>query len=122
MSDAYQPLAVGKNAEEIACQHLETQKLRLVAKNFRCKLGEIDLIMMDKDTLVFVEVRLRNNTGYGDGAQTVTATKQRKLRNTAKLYLQTHFGNRPPPCRFDVVSIAIERGKPQIDWIKDAFC
>lgn len=111
----------GSEAEQLACNYLEKHALKLVTKNFRAKYGEIDLIMKDKEHLVFVEVRLRNNQDYGTGADTVTPHKQRKLRNTANFYLQTHYGNNFPPCRFDVISMSNQTDNPQFDWIKNAF-
>jgi putative endonuclease len=118
-----QPTTVeqGKHAEQLARRYLQDQSLTLITQNFRTKFGEIDLIMQDKDYLVFVEVRLRNNADYGSGADTITANKQRRLRNTAHFYLQTNYGNRFPKCRFDVVSMITEGDSTQFDWIKNAL-
>ena len=111
----------GKKAEELAKNYLLKQSLISVEENYRCKLGEIDLIMRDQKHLVFVEVRMRNNPNFGSGADSVSPAKQRRLKNTANFYLQTHYGNRFPPCRFDVVSINLHQEHGHYEWIKDAF-
>ena len=78
--------------------------------------------MQNGETLVFVEVRYRKDTELGSPLETVTASKQRKLTRAAQFYLQQHFGNRWPPCRFDVVGISGELAdSPTIDWIANAF-
>lgn len=102
-------------------QHLLANGLILISKNFRCRLGEIDLIMQDGERLVFVEVRLRSNRNYGDGFSSVTYTKQKKIIRTARHYLanKTYYAN--VECRFDVVSVSLENGNHCLDWITDAF-
>ena len=115
------PRARGKEAEELACGFLQQQGLTPVTSNYQTKLGEIDLIMQDSDAVVFVEVRYRRNTDFGSGGETVSYRKQRRLRNTANLYLQNHHPRRLPPCRFDVISISLHDNKPAIDWVKNAF-
>jgi len=110
----------GTHAEQIACSHLQTQGLKSITNNFRCKLGEIDLIMRDRDYLVFIEVRYRKSTFFGTGAETIDLRKQSKLIRTAQLYLQQHHKNHYP-CRFDVISITGPLPEAQIDWIKNAF-
>lgn len=105
----------GKAAEDAAAAYLAGQGLRLVARNWRCKGGEIDLILRDGATLVFVEVRERNNARFGGAGASITATKQARLLHAARLYL----AGLPsvPPCRFDAV--LIETG--QLSWLRDAF-
>jgi putative endonuclease len=110
---------IGQVAEEVACRFLQEQGLRLVTRNYSCKVGEIDLIMLDQKTLVFIEVRYRHNPHYGSSAETVTFAKQRKLTKTALYYLQRHATN--APCRFDVVALTQINPKPNIEWIKNAF-
>lgn len=107
---------IGSAAEQAALEFLEARHLRLVRKNYCCRLGEIDLIMRDPNTLIFVEVRLRHDTSYGTGAETVTRSKMRKIINTAEHFLVKHpfLGNLD--CRFDVVSMS-----DNIDWIQNAF-
>jgi putative endonuclease len=106
---------LGRQGEDRALAYLQGQGLSLVDRNFRCKTGEIDLIMRDRDALVFVEVRRRNNQRFGGAAASVTAVKQAKLLSAAQVFLKRYANQ--PPCRFDV--IAIEAG--QIEWLKNAI-
>ncbi|MEQ1661650.1 MAG: YraN family protein [Thiobacillus sp.] len=107
---------LGQSAEARAEVYLKQQGLLPVARNWRCRFGEIDLIMRDRDTLVFVEVRLRNHRHFGDGFASVTASKQHKLLAAARQYLSTLKSL--PPCRFDVVAM---RDDATPDWLKNAF-
>ncbi|WP_461422833.1 YraN family protein [Ketobacter sp.] len=112
----------GNQAENLARQHLTKAGLNFCVANFQCKTGEIDLVMKDGSTLVFVEVRYRADTELGSPLETVTSSKQRKLIRTASFFLQQHFGDRWPSCRFDVVGISGPLdGAPTIDWVKAAF-
>lgn len=105
----------GDAGEERAMRHLESRGLSLVARNFRCRGGEIDLVMQDRNTLVFVEVRQRADARFGGAAASVTAGKQRRLVLAAQVFLQRYA--EVPPCRFDVV--AIEAGN--LHWIPNAI-
>lgn len=97
---------------------LQRQGLKPVETNYRCRFGEIDLILRDKDVLVFVEVRLRRNPGFGGAVASITGDKRRKLLHTAHHYLQRL--SPPPPCRFDVVLLnSLGGGDPE--WIRNAF-
>lgn len=112
--------SIGQQGELLARRHLEHARMKFVAANWRCKAGEIDLIMQDGDTRVFVEVRLRRPTSYGAGVDTVAWQKQQKLRKAAAWYMQAtnYWGN----TRFDVVSItASANDEPQIEHITNAF-
>lgn len=109
----------GKEAEQFAEQFLANAGLTLVTRNFACKLGEIDLIMRCKDTLVFIEVRLRSRGAFAHAAETVTPSKQHKIRKTAAVYLQKHPYN--CPCRFDVVAVSLNYNQFSADWIQNAF-
>lgn len=112
-----QHLLDGSTAEKLALEYLLQQGLSLREKNFRCSHGEIDLVMQDGETLVFVEVRLRSSMHYGGAAMSINASKQNKLKRSAERYLQTH-GEKP--CRFDVVLMqAIDVNK--LEWLKNAF-
>jgi len=112
----------GNQAEQLAREHLTRHGLSFCESNFQCKTGEIDLIMKDGEMLVFVEVRYRAETSHGSPLDTVTPSKQRKLIRTASYFLQQHFGDRWPACRFDVVGINGELdGQPQVQWIPSAF-
>ena len=116
----------GQYTEELACQYLENKGFKLIEKNFNCRLGEIDLIMKDNDSLVFVEVRYRRSNNFGSGAESVTANKQSKLIKTASLYLQQHDTYNKYPARFDIVSITgiietNDMNNIDFDWIENAF-
>jgi len=118
-SDDTAPRARGEAIEKVAEKYLRRQGLRPVTRNYQIRGGEIDLIMYDKDVLVFVEVRYRRSDTHGSGAETVTYAKQQKLRRAARHYLVSQFGNAEPFCRFDVISGS---GEPvRFDWIKNAF-
>lgn len=107
----------GQAFEAKAEAFLAEQGLELVARNFRCKLGEIDLIMQDKEKLIFVEVRFRASNDFGGSAASVSRGKQRHIIKSAQYYLKIKYGNRPPLCRFDVVALTGDN----INWIKNAF-
>lgn len=107
----------GDAAEELACQHLQRQGLTLIERNYRCRHGEIDLVMRDKESTVFVEVRYRNNSSFGGSAVSVDGRKQTKLIAAASHYLQHHPALAQRPARFDVVAIA----PGALEWIRDAF-
>ncbi len=109
----------GNHAESLAKAYLLKQGLRFITHNFRSRLGEIDLIMQDKDVLVFIEVRARSSNGYGGALSSVTLSKQRKLVKTALYYLLKHNLHDKLPMRFDVVSL--DGAQWQITWIKNAF-
>lgn len=105
----------GAEAEQRAAAHLQARGLRLLARNWRCRFGEIDLVLLDGDTLVFVEVRARRGPGLGGAAESITAAKRARLTRTAEAYL-AQTGHRGP-CRFDAILIEGER----LTWLRDAF-
>ncbi|MGC0151472.1 YraN family protein [Chromobacterium vaccinii] len=106
----------GRDAEDRALALLEAAGLRLVARNWRCRGGEIDLIMRDGASLVFVEVRHRGGSRFGGAADSITAAKQRKLMLAAEVYLSSHHLDLP--CRFDAV-VSVGGAAPQ--WLKNVF-
>lgn len=108
----------GSDAEKIALTYLKRQNLELIAQNYRCRFGEIDLIMRDGATLVFVEVRMRGSEAFGGAATSITPAKQTKLLRTARHYLSQL--NSEPACRFDALLLSGTGGQ-EIEWIKDAF-
>jgi putative endonuclease len=114
-------LALGTQYERKAESFLNKKGLKTIARNFRCRLGEIDLIMQDKDCLVFAEIRYRQNTGFGGGAASVTRTKQQRIICTAQRYLQQNAHRAMNPCRFDVISMSHSHGRLTLDWIRNAF-
>jgi len=108
----------GAQAEQLAVQYLQQQGLRLIEQNYRGRFGEIDLIMQDETTLVFIEVRLRRNGGFGGAAASIDVHKQQRIVSTAQQYLANlaHI----PACRFDVVLLdGME--KRNMQWLKNAF-
>jgi putative endonuclease len=111
------PGSAGAAAEDHGLAWLEAQGLSLVERNFRCRVGEIDLVMREGPVTVFVEVRFRARGNHGSAAETVSPTKQRRLSAAARHYLQRHPDAARRPCRFDVLAITGER----IDWIENAF-
>lgn len=114
-------LKQGDMAEAIAATFLQAKGLTLLEKNFRCKHGEIDLIMLQGKTLVFIEVRLRSNSLYGGAAMSIDASKQHKLRRTAEFFLQSHanlYGD--TACRFDAILMQ-SLNSETAEWIQNAF-
>lgn len=108
----------GAQAEQWAALYLSRHGLRMVEQNYRSRFGEIDLIMRDGETLVFVEVRLRRNADFGGAASSIDARKQQRIIRTAQQYLGGLA--RTPPCRFDAVLMGDEQGG-QVSWLKNAF-
>lgn len=113
--------SIGQLAEKTALEYLKKQGLKHIENNYRCKLGEIDIIMRDKNNLVFIEVRCRNNEIFGSALETVTKSKQLKLIRTAEYYLQSNNLLNTENCRFDVLAITHLMNNPKIEWIKNAF-
>lgn len=106
----------GQRAESQALAYLESQGLLCVARNWRCPLGELDIVMRDGDVVVFVEVRARATRRFGGAAESITPTKQRRLERAAAWYLQALDGI--PPCRFDAVLL---EGHEAPVWLKNIF-
>ena len=106
----------GRLAEDQAARFLERRGLAVLARNVRCRGGELDLVCRDGKTLVFVEVRLRRNAAYGGAAESITTRKQQRVVLAARHYLATHPQSERA-CRFDCVLLDGET----IDWVRDAF-
>lgn len=112
----------GREAEASALLHLQRQGMQLIAQNWLCKRGELDLVMLDGDTVVFVEVRYRRHSGWGGALQSVDFRKQQKLILAAQLFLQHETRWADAPCRFDVVAIEGDPGSgAPLNWLKSAF-
>jgi len=110
----------GDHAEQLACRFLQQRGLQLLSRNYRCKGGEIDLVMQHGDSLVFVEVRYRHRTAFGTPAETVSSRKQARIIHCAQCYLSQHRAwNRA--ARFDVVCIAGGLQRHRVEWLPDAF-
>lgn len=109
---------VGNLAEKIALDFLISKGLRLLQRQFRCPMGECDLIMQEGKVIVFVEVRYKQNTSFCTPEETIHRNKQRKLIRTAEFFLQCYPES---DCRMDVVSISGKQPNFKIAWIPDAF-
>lgn len=114
---AWRPVK-GEAAESLAEHWCLRRGWRPVARNFRVKGGEIDLICLDGDTLVFIEVRQRRSDRYGGAGASITVAKQRKLVAAAQLFLQRHREHASRPARFDVITLGRD---DDLNWIKSAF-
>lgn len=112
----------GNQAERTTEQILIKAGLRLLARNYRCKQGELDLVMRDADTVVFIEVRYRRRNQWGDAVETVDWRKQKRLIAAAHHYLLTHPHLANQSCRFDVVAATGDPADPaSFRWIREAF-
>ena len=111
----------GLEAEKIAATFLVNHGLKLLVQNYHCRFGEIDLVMTDAKTLVFVEVKLRSSNQFGGAAASITQQKQKKLILTAQHYLQQHVKNQSQiACRFDAILMS-KTDLSSIEWIRNAF-
>jgi len=106
----------GRQAEALAATFLERHGLRILARNWRCRFGEIDLVAAQGAELVFVEVRARNSRSHGGAAESITAAKRRRLVAAANLYLARAGSDMP--CRFDALLI---EAHGRVEWVRDAF-
>ena len=106
----------GAAAEALAAEFLVARGLAIVERNYRCRRGEIDLIARDRDTLVFVEVRLRSSTAFGGAAASITAAKRQRIARAARHYLATF--RQEPPCRFDAILLDALDSR-RIEWLVD---
>ncbi len=118
LAEIFSKKATGDDAERLAERHLHQQGLKTIARNYRCRFGEIDLIMQDGETTVFVEVRYRASQNFGGAGASINVAKQRRIIAAAEHYLSDL--RHAPPCRFDAILMhKLDAGA--IDWIKDAF-
>jgi putative endonuclease len=113
--------AAGAIFEQRACDELQRAGLKLLARNYTTRYGELDLVMRDGETIVFVEVRQRLRAGHGDALASITARKQSKLIHTAQLWLAAHPQHSQRSCRFDVVSYDGSADSFQMQWVRNAF-
>lgn len=113
----------GQHFERYAARWLEAQGLEIVARNFRCRGGEIDLVAREGRALIFVEVRARSASRYASAAASVDRRKQQRLLRAARYYLSKHPAASQMPCRFDVVAIEPRQcpAPPGVRWIRAAF-
>lgn len=113
--------ARGDAVETAALGFLQRHGLHPLARNAQARGGEIDLVMLDADTIVFVEVRYRATNAYGGGVASVDAGKRRRLVHAAAAFLLRHPRYADAPCRFDVIDAGGDPEAPRIEWLKDAF-
>lgn len=112
---------LGRQAEQLACTFLQEHGLTLLERNYRCRLGELDLIMRHADTTVFVEVRYRGASALVEAAASVDRHKQARLVAAAQHYLQHHPRQARTPCRFDVIAVAAANSRDRVQWITNAI-
>jgi putative endonuclease len=112
----------GAAAEALAAQYLQARGLKILARNLRCKAGELDLVCLDGRALAIVEVRQRGSVEFGGALASVTKPKQRKIIRAAQFFLLREKHWRNLSLRFDVLAIeGLPDGTHRIDWVKDAF-
>lgn len=115
--------ATGDHWESVAAQYLREQGLNIVARGYRCRIGELDIVCKDGDELVVVEVRARSRTAYADALGSVGHVKRSRIIKATRHYLMCHPAQYGNAVRFDVVAIdGIGSAQPTISWVKDAFC
>ena len=119
--DSFNRIDKGKEAEQKAALFLKEKGLHLLQSNYRCHYGEIDLIMKDKDHIVFVEVRFRHRTDYGNALESINKHKINKLIKTAPHFLQAKKWLYTVNSRFDIVTIHPAAKELQLEWLKNAF-
>jgi putative endonuclease len=113
--------SIGAHWEDAALAHLTHAGLTLLARNFNCRYGELDLIMREREQIVFVEVRYRGAYARGDGTHSVGAGKRAKLARAAAVYLQSQPTLANLPCRFDVIGCSGTLQHPTFAWTRNAF-
>ena len=116
-------LSPGAAAEQQACNLLRKHGLKIQARNYRTRLGEIDIVARDGDTLVFIEVRLRSNSAFGTPSESITIGKQQRILRASQHYLQKNRIKESQACRFDAVCLITQDDSAigNVQWIKDAF-
>jgi len=112
---------LGKYAENIAADYLAKRNIKLISRNFHSRFGEIDLIGLEQEILVFIEVRYRKNEKYLAVIETIDQHKCKKIVITSQYYLNKHKNYQSHLCRYDVITITGELEQPVIEWIKNAF-
>jgi putative endonuclease len=112
----------GQQFEQLALRYLQGQGLLLLARNYCCRVGELDLVLRERDTLVFVEVRYRRQSEFGSALESIGRGKQLRVIRAAQHFLQRHPHYADLCCRFDVVALDAEGfGDTRIEWIRNAF-
>lgn len=112
----------GRMAEDLALRYLQKHDMTLLERNFRSRFGEIDLIMQENNTIIFVEVRARKNTAFLHPAETIDFSKRNKIRRTSQVFMQKTPARDQFDWRFDVITLTGRReNEMKIEWIKSAF-
>jgi len=115
-----QRVEFGKTGEDLACRELERRGYAIIARRYRSRLGEIDIVARDGGTLVFVEVKAREGRAFGDAAEAITGMKRRRIAALAVDYMMRHHLS-DCRCRFDVVTIHLDSGAPSVEVFQNAF-
>ena len=115
-------MQLGHDGEDLAAAHLTAAGMQVLARNWRCREGELDIVARDGDALVFVEVKTRSGTAFGEPSEAVGRVKARRIHVLACRWLTEHRPAGCPELRFDVVSVVRRRGfAPQIEHLRGAF-
>jgi len=113
----------GVHYEDEALAFLQNKGLLLMTRNYRCNMGELDLVLLDGEILVFAEVRFRASASFGGPLGSITWSKQKRIRNAALHFLICHKQYKDLACRFDVLGVQTDtKGQTAIQWIRAAFC
>ncbi len=112
---------IGEGNEDLACNYLKSQGCRIIARNFHCRQGEIDIIARDGQYLCFIEVKYRKNTDFGLPQEAVNIFKQRKISKVSRFYLYSKNLSFDIPIRYDVIAVSVNEGITAFKWIKNAF-
>ena len=113
--------ARGDAVETVALAHLQGHGMHLLARNAQARGGEIDLVMLDAGTVVFVEVRYRASAAFGGGIASIDIHKRRKLVHAAQVFLMKNPRHAQAACRFDVIDASGDPAAPHLEWLRDAF-
>lgn len=106
----------------MALGYLQARGFELIQRNFRSRMGEIDIIGIYKTDLLFIEVRSKSRQDYGNAAESVTVHKQQKIIRTAQFFLHRYSKWATYPCRFDIIAVTLGQCEPTLEWIENAFC
>ena len=121
MNNTKKPENPGAFFEKLALEYLQKQGAYLLQSNYRCRYGEIDLIMKHQKTITFVEVRKRDSCCHGSPLETVDYRKQQKIIRSAYTYLKEHRLYETMPCRFDIVGVTLQKEEYHLTWHKNAY-
>lgn len=113
---------IGKQIEKLAQKYLIDQEILILTTNYHCLFGEIDIIAIDQQKLVFIEVRYRSSDKFGSAIESVDHFKQQRIIRSAQHFLNRHHANQLLRCRFDVIGITKVKQQYKFKWIRDAFC